>query len=89
MPEWLGLGVGIMGICLGFLVAPPQLVKIIRTGKVDGISLMTYIFLCLALICYLLHAIYIKSPVFIVAQSINLISNSIILWLLIKARDSK
>jgi len=78
--------VGWMGVCFGLLVAPPQLWKIIKTGKTEGISLCTYIFLTLALICYLVHAICIKDAVFITAQSVNLVTNSVILWLLIKQR---
>lgn len=82
----IGYWVGWIGVAFGLFVAPPQLWKIIKTKRTDGISLMTYIFLFLALLCYLIHAIYIKSPVFVVAQSINLTTNGIILWLLIRSR---
>jgi len=75
--------VGWLGVAFGLFVAPPQLIKIWQTGAVADISLCTYIFLTLALACYLWHAVYIKSKVFIVAQSINLVTNSIILVLLI------
>ena len=78
-----GYLVGWVGVAFGLLVAPPQLIKIIITGETQAISLWTYTFLCLALICYLLHAIHIRSKVFIVAQSINLITNSIILVYLV------
>ncbi len=79
----MGYWIGWLGVLLGFLVAPPQLYKIISTGQTEAISLMTYIFLCLALVCYLIHAIHIKSRVFITAQAINLVANSIILALII------
>jgi len=79
----LGYYVGWLGVFFGLLVAPPQLIKIITTGSIEGISLLTYTFLCCALVCYLIHAIHIKSKVFITAQSINLITNGIILGLLI------
>lgn len=82
----MGYWIGWLGVVFGLLVAPPQLIKIIRTGKTDGISLMTYTFLALALTCYLIHAISIGSVVFVVAQSINLITNGVILGLLIKHR---
>lgn len=85
--DW-GYLVGWTGVGLGLLVAPPQLYKIIKTGKCNDISLLTYTALCGALICYLLHAIYINSIVFTVAQSINLATNSAILVLLIKGRRS-
>jgi len=82
----MGYLIGWMGVAFGLLVAPPQLIKIVRTGKSGDISLLTYGALCLALVCYLLHAIYINSPVFITAQSINLVTNSVILVFLIRHR---
>ena len=78
-----GNTVGWMGVGAGLFVAPPQLLRIIITGQTEAISMVTYTFLILAMICYLLHAIHIKAPVFIVAQSINLIVNFTILMYLI------
>jgi len=78
-----GYLIGWLGVGFGLLVAPPQLYKIITTGQTEAISAVTYTFLCLALICYLIHAIHIKSKVFITAQSINVITNSIILAFLL------
>ena len=75
--------VGWLGVLFGFLVAPPQLYKIIATGQTQAISLVTYIFLMLAMTCYLIHAIHIRSKVFIAAQAINLTVNGIILALLL------
>ena len=80
----LGYKIGWVGVACGMLVAPPQLYKIITTGEVADISLWTYVFLCCALVCYLIHAIHIKSKVFIVAQSINLVTNTIILIYLLR-----
>lgn len=76
--------IGWIGVAFGLLVAPPQLYKIITTGNVNDISLYTYIFLVLAMVCYLIEAIRIKSKVFITAQSINLITNGIILFYIIQ-----
>jgi len=78
--------IGWIGVAFGLLVAPPQLWKILKTGKTSGISLCTYTFLVGALICYLVHALYIKDTVFITAQSVNLVTNSIILYLLVKRK---
>lgn len=75
--------IGWLGVVFGLFVAPLQLLKIIQTGVVTGISLPTYCCLCLAMCCYLYEAIRIKSPVFITAQSINLLSNTVILIILI------
>jgi len=79
----LGHLIGWIGVGLGLLVAPPQLIQIISTGETADISIWTYTFLCLALVCYLIHAIHIKSKVFITAQSINIVINGIILGYLI------
>jgi len=78
-----GYLIGWIGVCFGLLVAPPQLLKIIQTGQTEAISTITYSFLCLALVCYLIHAIHIKAKVFITAQSINLLVNVAILVYLI------
>ncbi len=78
--------IGWIGVAFGLLVAPPQLYKILKHKKTQGISLLTYIALVLALLCYLIHAIIIKDAVFITAQSVNLVTNSIILYLLVKRK---
>ena len=75
--------IGWLGVVFGFAVAPAQLWKILTTGETLGISVWTYTFLVLAMACYLYEAIRIKSKVFITAQSINLVVNSIILGYLI------
>lgn len=80
MIHWIGW----LGVAFGLILAPPQLWKIIKTGRVDGISKHTYIFLCLALTFYLIYAISIKDAVFIVAQSVNLCVNTVILWKLLR-----
>ena len=78
------LMIGWMGVAFGLLVAPPQLYKILKSGGVKDISIWTYTFLVIAMVCYLIHAIIIKDAVFIVAQSVGLVVNSIILYLLIR-----
>jgi len=80
----LGELVGWLGVLTGLLVAPPQLIKIIRSKSCEGISKLTYLALVAAIAFYLLHAIYIESVVFMVAQSINLTTNSLILFLVFR-----
>jgi len=82
----LGFVVGWMGVAFGLCVPIPQLIKIFKTRQVEAIALGTYAFLICCLICYLIHAIYIKSPVFTAAQSINLVTNGSILAYLIKRK---
>jgi len=83
----IGYLIGYIGLAFGILVPIPQLIKIKRTHSLNGISLHTYIFLVIALACYLAHAIYIKSIVFTIAQSINLTTNGIVLGLLIRKHN--
>ncbi len=82
----IGYIIGFIGVGLGLAVPIPQLMKIRRGGHINGISLHTYIFLVLALACYLIHAIYINSIVFTIAQSVNLATNSVILAILWRRR---
>jgi len=82
----IGYLIGWTGVLLGIGVPIPQLRRILKTKRANDVSLGTYILLCGALICYLIHAIHISAPVFIVAQSINLTTNSIILVLLFRGR---
>lgn len=81
-----GYWIGWCGVFWGLLVAPPQLIKILKTGKTEGISLLTYLFLTCALICYLWHSFYIHSVVFQVAQGVALVVNGAILCLLVKSK---
>lgn len=82
----MGYWIGWCGVAFGLLVPMPQLIKIIKTRRLSDVSLGTYTFLICCLICYLIHAIYIKSIVFTCAQSINLTTNSIIWILLMRHR---
>ena len=74
-----GYLIGWVGVGFGVAVPIPQLLKIRRTGRVNDISIKTYMFLVCAIACYLAHAIYINSTVFTVAQSINITINTAIL----------
>ncbi len=80
----IGYWIGWVGVLGGICVPLPQLIKIIRTRRLEDISLGTYSILIFVLICYLWHAIYISAEVFIVAQSLNLISNGTIWFLLLR-----
>lgn len=82
----IGDYIGWIGLCLGIFVAPAQLFRIIKTKEVKGISLTTYVFLCLAMVCYLWHACHINSVVFMAAQAVNLTANLVILGILIRRR---
>lgn len=78
-----GNAIGWLGIFFVMWVSPLQLYKIITTGQTEAVSVYTYIFLTCGLICYLIHAIHIKSKVFTVAQITNLIPTVWVLVLLL------
>ena len=82
----IGYWIGWVGVAFGICVPLPQIYKMFKTRSTQDVSIGTYIFLCCALICYLIHAIHIGAIVFIVAQSINLITNSTILVYLLKRK---
>lgn len=82
----LGYLAGWIGLGFGLLVAPPQLYRMIKTGKSNDVSLMTYVFLFLTMTGYLIHASYIGAVVFIISNSINLTINGTILILLIRRK---
>jgi len=79
-----GYLIGWLGLIFGLIVPLPQIIKIVKSKSCNGVSKVTYACLCCALVCYLIHAIYIQSLVFTIAQSINLITNTIVLILLFK-----
>jgi len=77
---------GWIGIIFGQFVPWFQIHKIYKSKRSKDVSVWTYIFLDIALIFYLIHAIDISDPAFIVAQSLALFSNCLALFLIIKHR---
>ena len=76
--------IGWIAVFFGVCVPIPQLYRMLKTGKSKDVSMLTYVFLCTAMTGYLILAIYINEPVFIVAQSVNLLTNSMILAVKVK-----
>lgn len=71
---WLGLGIGIF-------VSIPQFTKSIKDKSTRGLSKRSYQLLCLTITCYLIRAIAVKEPVFIISNSFGLIVTSAMLCL--------
>ncbi|MFQ6778281.1 MAG: SemiSWEET transporter [Alphaproteobacteria bacterium] len=73
----------ISGACtaIAFL---PQAIKSIITRDVSGLSLSMYIIYCIGLICWILYGVYLQSIQIIFFNSITLVFNSIILYMIIK-----
>lgn len=80
-----GYLIGWAGACIGITVPLFQIRKLLKSKDGTGVSILTYISLECALLCYLLHAIYIRSEVFTVIQSVNLCTNGFVLGWLLKA----
>ena len=78
--------VGWIAVFFGVMVPIPQLYRMIKTGKSKDVSMMTYVFLCIAMTGYLILAISIREWVFIFSQSLNLTTNGVILAIKIRRK---
>jgi len=76
------------GICttVAFL---PQAIKSITTKNVSGLSLFMYIIYCMGLIFWILYGIYLHSFQIMLFNSITLVFNAVILYMIIKAPKKK
>ena len=79
--EFLGYMSGLL-TALAFL---PQALKSIATKNVSGLSRSMYIVYCTALVCWILYGIYLHSVQIIFFNSITLVFNAIILYMIITA----
>ncbi len=70
------------GVCttLAFL---PQAIKSIATRNVSGLSLYMYIINCVGLVCWIMYGVYLQSFQMILFNSITLVFNLIILYMII------
>jgi len=67
----------------------PQIIKSIVTKNVSGLSLYMYIIYCLGLICWFTYGIYLHSFQIILFNSISLVFNGIILYMIINLKNKK
>lgn len=80
--------IGWFGVVIGVIVSLPQLIKSWREKSTQGVSKRTYQLLFLAVLCYLIRAIAIKEPIFIVSNSINLFVTAGVLYLFKRYPDT-
>lgn len=73
--------IGWVGVGIGIFVAVPQFRKSVKDKSTRGLSKRSYQLLCLTVICYLIRAIAVKEPVFIISNSFGLILTSAMLCL--------
>ncbi len=71
---------GIAGIFFIQLCYFPQLLQVLRTHEVAGLSWEMYALLICGLICYLVYAIKIKDWVYIASNTVSLIASIILLY---------
>ena len=64
----------------------PQAIKSIFTKNVSGLSLSMYVIYCLGLIFWILYGVYLHSFQIILFNSITLVFNLIILYMIIKQK---
>jgi len=76
------------GVCttLAFL---PQAIKSIMTRNVSGLSLYMYVINCIGLVLWILYGVYLHSVQMMLFNSITLIFNLVILYMIITARKKK
>lgn len=76
------------GICttVAFL---PQAIKSITTKNVSGLSMFMYIIYCMGLIFWILYGVYLHSFQIMLFNSITLVFNAVILYMIIKAPKKK
>jgi uncharacterized protein with PQ loop repeat len=74
--------VGWLAVCVGMVVALPQLVRLARTRKVDGLSLTSWRSILAMNLAWAAHGIRLGAPALIITNSIGLCSTLPILFLL-------
>lgn len=67
----------------------PQAIKSIITRNVSGLSLSMYVIYCIGLVFWVLYGVYLHSFQIILFNSITLVFNSIILYMIIKIPTKK
>ena len=74
--------VGWLAVCVGMVVALPQLVRLARTHKVDGLSLTSWRSILAMNVAWAAHGVRLGAPALIITNSIGLCSTVPILYLL-------
>ena len=73
--------IGWLGVMLSMLVSVPQFIQSLKAKSTRGLSKHTYQLLFLTVLCYLVRAIAIQEPIFIVSSAINLFITAMVLYL--------
>jgi len=81
--------IGWVGMVLSIVTTVPQFVKSASEKSTKGLSLAAYQVLFVVIACYLVRAIAIKDPVFILSESIGLLLTLGMLYLFQKYPEAK
>jgi uncharacterized protein with PQ loop repeat len=73
--------IGWVGVTLSIFISVPQFMQSFKKKSTEGLSKQTYQLLFLTVLCYLIRAIAIKEPIFIVSNAMNLIITAMVLYL--------
>ena len=76
-----------IGTTTGMFTSIPQLVKTVKTKKVDGLSATTFVLIVITCFCLLMRAIAIKEMAFIFYYTLLVILNSLQLFLIWKYKN--
>ena len=89
MLDWLFNGGELIGFVAAFLTTIafiPQVLMVLKTKSVEGLSLTTYLLYITGIFLWFIHGINLESLSMIVGNFISLILTSIILYFLIKSK---
>lgn len=81
--------IGWIGVVLGIFVSVPQLIKSIKEKSTKGVSKHAYQLLFVTISCYLIRAIAIKEPIFIVSNAAGLVGIACMLYLFKKYPEGR
>ncbi|WP_432474222.1 SemiSWEET transporter [Amphritea sp. HPY] len=78
--------IGLLAACCTTVAFIPQVIQILRTGNVDGISLMMYSVFTIGVTCWLIYGLALDDLPMILANTITLILAGMVLALTILKR---
>ena len=85
------IGVELIGFAAAFLTTIafiPQVIKVVKTRSVEGLSLTTYLIFIVGVFLWLIHGINLGSISMIAGNSITVILALIIIYFMIKSKIS-
>lgn len=81
--------IGLLAACCTTVAFIPQVIQILRTGNVDGISLMMYSVFTIGVTCWLIYGLALDDLPMILANTVTLILAGMVLVLTILKRRTK